>query len=137
MKTFKEFCEQAKYNPFPPYKPPNVVQRFINRIGKSVNNRIRDAQETGEMASAALFGITPLDRHFARKDLLFKLRGGNIKNPDNMPIIPAQDPKDRKSYSLRQFQYSRDEPPTINPPPKGLSPKRRELRNILPGGKLI
>jgi len=102
MKTFKEFCEQAKYNPFPPYKPPNVVQRFINRIGKSVNNRLRDAQETGEMAAAALNPRnSAFERHMARKDLLFKLRGGNYRNPDNMRIIPEKNPKDRKNYSFR------------------------------------
>jgi len=129
MKTFKEFCEQA-YNPFSNQKP-NFVQRFMNRIGKSV----RSAQETGEMAAAALDPkSSPLQKHLARTDLLFKLRGGNYKNPDNMP---TQGPKDRKSYSLRQFIPDRDLPPTINPPPKGFPSKGRELRNILPGGKII
>jgi len=136
MKTFKEFCEQA-YNPFSktPKAQPNVVQRFINRIGKSVNDRISDARETGEMAAVAFNPRNQyLARHFALKDLLFKLRGGNIENPDNMP---TQGPKDRKSYSLRQFAPDRDLPPTINPPPKGFPSKGRELRNILPGGKII
>jgi len=100
MKTFKEFCEQA-YNPFSktPKAQPNVVQQFMNRIGDSV----RSAQETGEMASAALNPRnSPLQKHLARTDLLFKLRGGNYKNPDNMP---TQGPKDNKSYSLRHYFY--------------------------------
>jgi len=134
MKTFKEFCEQAKYNPFSPSQKPNVVQQFMNRVGASVNNRIRSAQETGEMAAAALDPRnSPLERHMARTDLLFKLRGGNYRNPDNMP---TKGPKDRKSYSLRQFIPDRDLPPKINPPPKGLPSTGRELRNILPGGKI-
>jgi len=135
MKTFKEFCEQT-YNPFSktPKAQPNVVQQFMNRIGDSV----RSAQETGEMAAAALDPkSSPLQKHLARTDLLFKLRGGNYKNPDNMPIIPEKNPKDPKTYSLRQFIPDRDLPPTINPPPKGFPSKGRELRNILPGGKLV
>ena len=131
MKTFQQFCEQANYNPFSPSQKPNVVQQFMNRIGDSVRN----VQKTGEMAAAALDPRnSPLERYFAGKNFLFKLRGGNYRNPDNMPI---KGPKDRKSYSLRQFIPDRDLPPKINPPPKGFPSTGRELRNILPGGKII
>jgi len=115
------------------------VGRIASNYGPGGPQRLIQGPKNRKPMEEDAKGYIPRD--LKRRSEELRRQGINPDNPSRMNTnLQFKDPLQKLpnvERKIRQFVPDEDLPPTINPPPRGIPSTRRELRNILPGGKLI